>query len=176
MIPAAGQQMSAKVTVTNRQRRLSVDARKIERMADKLSMGVFEHLLDDTPEHLDEEALEEMAERGLFSLVLVSNRQITTLNKDWMGKNKPTDVLSFPLSLDPPPSEELPWEVGEIVISLERAEEQAAEYGHSFEREMAFLFVHGMLHVLGFDHMKPDEEKDMFGRQKQILNAAGFKR
>jgi len=120
--------------------------------------------------------LEDMAERGQFSLVLVSDRQIRTLNKDWMGKDKPTDVLSFPLSIDPPPSVELPWEVGEIVISVEKAQEQAIDYGHSFEREMAFLFVHGMLHVLGFDHMEPKEEKEMFGRQKQILNAAGFKR
>lgn len=176
MIPAAGQQMSAKLTVTNRQRRLSVDVRKIERMAERLAAGVFQNLLDDVPEHLDEDGLEEMAERGQFSLVLVSDRQITTLNKDWMGKNKPTDVLSFPLSLDPPPSEDLPWEVGEIVISVEKAQEQAREYGHTVDREMAFLFVHGMLHVLGFDHMQPAEEKDMFGRQKQILNATGFKR
>ena len=168
--------MSANLTVSNRQRTLDVDVKKVTRMAEKLRLGVFENLLDDLPPHLDEEVLEEMSGRGLFSLVLVSDRQIRALNRDWMGKDKPTDVLSFPLEMDPPPSEELPWEVGEIVISLQRAQQQAREYGHSFNREMAFLFVHGMLHVLGFDHMTPKEEKDMFGRQKHILNTSGFKR
>jgi probable rRNA maturation factor len=176
MIEAAGQQMSANLTVSNRQRSIAVDVAKVARMAERLRTDVFDHLTNHTPDHLDEEILDEMSERGLFSLVLVSDRQIRTLNKDWMGKDKPTDVLSFPLELDPPPSPELPWEVGEIVISLQRAQQQARDYGHSFERELAFLFVHGMLHVLGFDHMTPDEEKDMFGRQKHILNAAGFKR
>jgi probable rRNA maturation factor len=176
MREAVGQQMSANLTVSNRQRSIDADVAKVARMAERLRLGVFEHLLNDTPEHLDEDILDEMSDRGLFSLVLVSDRQIRTLNKDWMGKDKPTDVLSFPLSLDPPPSEELPWEVGEIVISLQRAQQQARDYGHSFERELAFLFVHGMLHVLGFDHMEPDEEKDMFARQKHILNAADFKR
>lgn len=168
--------MSAKLTVSNRQRRVSIDLKKIEQMAQQLSGGVFENLIDDLPDHLDEQVLHAMAKRGQFSLVLVSDRQITTLNKDWMGKNKPTDVLSFPLSLEEPLSKELPWEVGEIVISLETAEHQAKEYGHTLDRELAFLFVHGMLHVLGFDHIEPDDEKDMFGRQKQILNTTGFKR
>jgi probable rRNA maturation factor len=176
MIEAAGQQMSANLTVSNRQRSMDIDVPKVARMAERLRKGVFEHLMNDTPNHLDEEILEEMSESGLFSLVLVSDRQIRTLNKEWMGKDKPTDVLSFPLSMDPPPSPELPWEVGEIMISLQRAQQQAKDYGHSFDRELAFLFVHGMLHVLGFDHMTAADEKDMFGRQKHILNTAGFKR
>lgn len=168
--------MSPKLTVSNRQRRLPVDLKMMEQMARRLSDAVLEHLIDNPCEHLDIDLLEEMAERGQFSLAFVSNRQIQKLNKEWMGKDKATDVLSFPLSLDPPPSTEIPWEVGEVVISVERAQEQAHEYGHSVDRETAFLFVHGMLHILGFDHMEPDEEKDMFGRQKQILNTTGFKR
>lgn len=168
--------MSANLTVSNRQRSMDIDVSKVARMAERLRKDVFEHLLENVPDHLDEEILAGMLEQGVFSLVLVSDRQIRVLNKDWMGKDKPTDVLSFPLSLELPPSPELPWEVGEIVISLQRAQQQARDYGHSFDRELAFLFVHGMLHVLGFDHMTPDEEKDMFGRQKHILNAAGFKR
>jgi probable rRNA maturation factor len=176
MIAATEQQMSANLTVSNRQRSVQVDLKKVEKMAERLRVAVFDQLIDDTPDHLDEEILDDMAERGVFSLVLVSDRQIRVLNNDWMGKDKPTDVLSFPLSLDPPPSPEVPWEVGEIVISLQRTEVQAREYGHSFDRELAFLFVHGMLHVLGFDHMEPADEKDMFGRQKYILNASGFKR
>jgi probable rRNA maturation factor len=70
----------------------------------------------------------------------------------------------------------VPFEMGELIISAEKAQEQAEEYGHSFEREMAFLFVHGCLHVLGFDHLTKAEEKEMFSRQKQILDSCGFKR
>jgi ssRNA-specific RNase YbeY (16S rRNA maturation enzyme) len=118
MIAATEQQMSANLTVSNRQRSVQVDLKKVEKMAERLRVAVFDQLIADTPDHLDEEILDDMAERGVFSLVLVSDRQIRALNNDWMGKDKPTDVLSFPLSLDPPPSPEVPWEVGEIVISL----------------------------------------------------------
>jgi probable rRNA maturation factor len=93
-----------------------------------------------------------------------------------MGKDAPTDVLSFPLELEEPPLPDLPWEVGEVIISAERAQEQAIEYQHTLERELCFLFVHGLLHVLGFDHMEPGDEKDMFSRQKEILHAAGIQR
>jgi probable rRNA maturation factor len=168
--------MSSKVTVTNRQRTLDMDVEFVEQMAAKLSAGVIRNLLAKPPVHLEAQVIEQIGERGELSLVLVSNRQIRKLNKEWMGKDRPTDVLSFPLELEPPMAEELPWEVGEIVISVEKAEEQADSYEHSFERELAFLFVHGMLHVLGFDHMEPDGEKDMFSRQKSVLNKCGFKR
>lgn len=168
--------MSANLTVSNRQRSISVDVAKVARMAERLRKQVFANLVADRPQHLDEQILEEMANEGLFSLVLVSDTQIRKLNKEWMGKDRPTDVLSFPLSLEPADIPGVDWEVGEIMISLQRARAQAKEYGHSFERELAFLFVHGMLHVLGFDHMEPAEEKDMFSRQRHILNAAGYKR
>jgi probable rRNA maturation factor len=114
--------------------------------------------------------------------VLVSNAKIRELNRQWRGKDYATDVLSFPLAVDETgvferaqPGEET-WELGELIISMEKAAEQAAEYGHSFEREFAFLFVHGFLHVLGFDHITKAQEKEMFGRQSQILTAAGFSR
>jgi probable rRNA maturation factor len=168
--------MTSKISISNRQRGLELDLEYIEAMATKLSKGVLRNLSAKPPGHLEHSLLEALAERGDFSLVLVSNRQIQKLNKEWMGKNKPTDVLSFPLDLEPPPSKAIPWEVGEIVISVEKADEQALAYGHSFERELAFLFVHGMLHVLGFDHLEPDDEKDMFGRQKTILSKCGFNR
>jgi probable rRNA maturation factor len=167
--------MTGYLTVSNRQRLVPVDVSEYERNYERLRRAVFANLSNNTPAHLKKRTLSALEKRGMFSIAFVSNRQIKTLNRDWMGKNQPTDVLSFPLEMDPPPAG-VPWEVGEIVISLERAQEQALDYGHSFEREMAFLFVHGMLHVLGFDHMEPDEEKEMFGRQKQILAAAGFKR
>ena len=66
--------------------------------------------------------------------------------------------------------------LGDIVISLERAKEQSEEYGHSFEREIGFLTVHSMLHLLGYDHMTPEEEKEMFGYQNEILGEMGLKR
>ena len=168
--------MSTTLTVSNRQRRFPLALPQLKLMCNELKAGVFADLMQDPPEHLDVESLEDMAERGLFSLALVSNRQIQKLNKEWMGKDRPTDVLSFPLSIDAPPSDELPWEVGEIIISVEKADEQATAFGHGLQRELAFLFVHGMLHVLGFDHIEPVDEKDMFGRQKRILDRAGFKR
>jgi probable rRNA maturation factor len=168
--------MASKINISNRQRMLELDLQYVESMAIKLAHGVFANLSANPPAHLDDHLIEELAARGGFSLVLVSNRQIQKLNKEWMGKNRPTDVLSFPLDLEPPPSEQIPWEVGEIVISVEKADEQAESYGHSFERELAFLFIHGMLHILGFDHLEPDDEKDMFGRQKRILTKCGFKR
>ena len=66
--------------------------------------------------------------------------------------------------------------LGDIVISLERADEQATEYGHSFEREVGFLTVHSMLHLLGYDHMTPEDEEEMFGYQTEILNEIGLVR
>ena len=66
--------------------------------------------------------------------------------------------------------------LGDIVISLERAAEQAEEYGHSYEREVGFLTVHSMLHLLGYDHMTPEEEKEMFGYQEEILKVMGLRR
>ena len=66
--------------------------------------------------------------------------------------------------------------LGDIIISVERAKEQAEEYGHGLKREIAFLTVHSMLHLLGYDHMEKDEEEDMFRRQKEILEIAGIPR
>jgi probable rRNA maturation factor len=167
--------MSLAVEISNRQKSEPVKAAATQKTATALLEAVLHHLQKSTPAHLNKKSLKEMKARATFSLILVSDRQIRKLNKEWMGKDKATDVLSFPLELEPPPPA-LPWEVGEIVISMERARAQAKSFGHSFEREFAFLFVHGVLHVLGFDHMNAADEKDMFGRQKQILNSLGITR
>jgi probable rRNA maturation factor len=113
----------------------------------------------------------------------VSNQKIQSLNKKWRQRNSATDVLSFSLLVEDEDSlvfalmiKDMPLDLGEIVISAPRARMQADQYGHSFDREMAFLFVHGFLHVLGFDHMTAREEKEMFGRQNEILLNAGFPR
>ena len=70
----------------------------------------------------------------------------------------------------------MPRNLGDIMISVERAKEQASEYGHSYDRELGFLALHGFLHINGYDHMTPEDEKEMFGLQKEILDAYGLKR
>ena len=111
---------------------------------------------------------------------LVSNQKIRKLNEQWRGKDYATDVLSFPLIFDGGSAQFMPqmadseMELGEIIISVEKAVEQANEYGHSFERELAFLFVHGLLHIIGFDHETKEDEREMFSRQTEVLNCLGF--
>lgn len=114
------------------------------------------------------------------SITFTDNEKIHALNKQYRNVDRPTDVLSFPL-LDFEGDEEgfMPAELetmlGDIVISLEKAREQSEEYGHSFEREVVFLCVHSMLHLLGYDHEKSDaDDEDMRIRQRIILNQLGF--
>ena len=119
-----------------------------------------------------------------ISVTLTDNIGIHELNRDFRGIDRPTDVLSFPLFDGEFPEEETGEDgekhkipLGDIVISMEKALEQATEYDHSFERELAFLCVHSVLHLLGYDHERSEEEeKDMFRRQDAILDEAGFKR
>ena len=112
-----------------------------------------------------------------MSVTLCDNNYIQELNRDYRKKDMPTDVLSFALEDDE--DEELLAqmkkatsirEIGDIIISYERAEEQAVDYGHSLYREMCFLFTHGVLHLLGYDHMDKEDEEVMFGIQKKILD------
>ena len=109
-----------------------------------------------------------------FNVIIVDNEYIHKLNKEYRGIDRPTDVISFALE----DSEDIKYDdfrlLGDIYISLDKAKEQAEEYGHSFKREICFLAVHGLLHLLGYDHMEKDEEKIMFGRQELILNEAGI--
>lgn len=176
--------MSLTVLISNRQRRLSVDTDFWNRMTATLVKELCRDLIErparvkrgsqGAPE-LSERFLRSLSERGSISLALVSNRSIRQLNRQWRGKDYATDVISFPLELDEPPAG-VPWEVGEIVISVEKAVEQAEQYGHSIEREFAFLFVHGLLHILGFDHETKKEETEMLARQSSVLARAGFSR
>ena len=113
------------------------------------------------------------------SLTYTDNEGIRELNREHRGKDAATDVLSFPM-FDPDVEEiyamdGVPAELGDIVISLERAQEQAAEFGHSFERETAFLCVHSVLHLLGYDHERSEEE-DTLMREKQrvVIHALGL--
>ena len=116
------------------------------------------------------------------SLSFVTNDEIHELNRDYRGVDRPTDVLSFPM-LDGDADEgdvDIGADsvvLGDIIISAEKAVSQAASYGHSIERELAFLAVHSTLHLLGYDHeTSPEDEKDMFERQEKILTLAGIPR
>ncbi|WP_276355982.1 rRNA maturation RNase YbeY [Cohnella caldifontis] len=145
----------------------------------------------------------ENVEDGVVTLTLTDDEGIREMNREYRGLDKPTDVLSFPLretaGEEPPVVYSDEYEViedeegdeepaagedydpfaemlGDIVISVPRAEAQAEEYGHSFERELGFLFVHGFLHLLGYDHGGEEEERIMFGKQEAILAKAGLTR
>ena len=114
------------------------------------------------------------------SVTFTDNEGIRELNRKFRNIDRPTDVLSFPLfdytgESEEPPVDEFVGMLGDIVISLEQAKKQAEEFGHSFEREAAFLTVHSMLHLLGYDHEAGgDEEADLRRRQREILDRMGL--
>lgn len=112
------------------------------------------------------------------SITFVDDEAIMDLNRDHRGLHKPTDVLSFSQlegeeMVDLP---EGPVLLGDIVVSLERCVEQAADYGHSFERELGFLVAHGMLHLMGYDHQTPEDEAEMMAKTEEILGGLGLTR
>ncbi|WP_304507322.1 rRNA maturation RNase YbeY [Anaerotignum sp.] len=115
------------------------------------------------------------------SVSIVDNEEIRQINKQFRDIDRATDVLSFPLLTfedgeRSDVNEKGEILLGDIIISLERAKEQAKEYGHSLKREIAFLTAHSMLHLLGYDHMEEEEEKEMFAKQREILIKAGIPR
>lgn len=115
------------------------------------------------------------------SVTFVSNERIQEINREYRDKDKPTDVISFAMEeLGEGEMElvgtDMPRVLGDIIISIPKAIEQAEEYGHPFIRELGFLAVHGFLHLLGYDHMTEEEEKEMFTLQKEILDEYGLKR
>ncbi len=104
---------------------------------------------------------------------LIDNERIHEINREYRHVDRPTDVISFAF-LDHVDGEvtikgDIPTLLGEIFISVDKAKEQANAYGHSLLREMSFLFVHGLLHLLGYDHMTKEEETVMFSLQEEIL-------
>ncbi|EDL63162.1 rRNA maturation RNase YbeY [Bacillus sp. SG-1] len=116
-----------------------------------------------------------------LTVSFVTNERIQEINKEYRDKDQPTDVISF--ALEELGEDEtvivgdgIPRILGDIIISVEKAKDQADEYGHSFSRELGFLALHGFLHLLGYDHMNEEDEKRMFGRQKEILDGYGLQR
>ncbi|MEG0284242.1 MAG: rRNA maturation RNase YbeY [Erysipelotrichales bacterium] len=103
-----------------------------------------------------------------ISVTLVNNEEIHHINKEYRKIDRPTDVISFEDYIEDPFDNSI--DIGDIFISVDRAIEQANDYKHSLERELSFLFVHGLLHCLGYDHQDSEEEKEMFNLQEVILD------
>ena len=123
-------------------------------------------------------AIEKEGLEGInFNLIIVDNPYIHELNKTYRNIDRETDVITF--ALEDEDSVVLPGNervLGDIYISIDKVKSQAIEYGHSEKREICFLTVHGILHLLGYDHMNPDEEKIMFDKQDKILDELDIRR
>lgn len=125
---------------------------------------------------IDEVSRELKVKNGLVSFVFVDNKKIREINKEYRGIDRETDVISFAfMDEDINPDTDY-TNYGEIYISLEKTLSQSLEYGHSFDRELCFLTVHGLLHLLGYDHMTKEDENVMFSLQDKILNKLGIER
>ena len=115
-------------------------------------------------------------EKGIFNIIFVSNEEIHRINKEYRSTDRVTDVISFALE----DNEDIVYDdfrlLGEIYIAINVAYEQAIEYNHSREREVCFLATHGLLHLLGYDHMEEEEEKEMFSLQEKLLKEFNINR
>ena len=127
--------------------------------------GLFEKIASSAEEKLD------LADDLEISVTFMRSRSIHVINRDYRGIDRPTDVISFAArdGLDPLVAEE-EKDLGDIFINIDYARKQARLYGHSLRREISFLFTHGLLHCLGYDHMEEEEEKVMFALQDEILD------
>lgn len=111
------------------------------------------------------------------NVIIIDNKKIREINKIYRKIDRETDVISFALEDEKQmPIIEDHRILGDIYISLEQAEKQAFEYGHSLKRELCFLAIHGLLHLLGYDHMEKEDEKIMFQKQKELLDDYGIVR
>lgn len=175
--------------------RLTPDTRELmEQAADAALSGEF-------GEELDAEGLSPGDIRAELGVTVVTDEEIRALNRDYRGNDKVTDVLSFPQfeghgelladliysseegdsdenEADP---EEAGWPgqvtlIGDVVICLDQAERQAAEYGTGIKREMLYLFVHSLMHLFGYDHMEKDEKKLMRAKEESVLSGIGITR
>lgn len=133
---------------------------------------------DEIKAYIDEVLNDEFeSEKPVYlSVALIGNDEIQRINREYRGKDQPTDVISFAYH----ETEDYmigPYDtLGDIVISLERVKEQAKEYGHSFKRELYYVLTHGLLHLLGYDHIEEEEKKEMRAREEEILGKFGITR
>ncbi len=148
-------------------------------------MNSFE-IINETEENIKElEEIKKLVEfalnykqiqNSIFNIIIVDEEKIQDINRDYRNKNSVTDVISFALEDDDTFIETDMRILGDIYICLKRCKDQSIEYGHSFLRELSFLTIHGLLHLLGYDHMNEEDEKVMFKLQEMILNEYGIKK
>lgn len=165
--------MSLHLDCSNEQNKVEIPDAWIDKLSELLKLaGEAEGLTD-----------------GEVTLTFVDDDEIHTLNRDYRGIDRPTDVLSFAMQDDGTEELDIIFEVesedeadpisgmlGDIIISAERAVAQSEEYGHSLEREIGFLFVHGFLHLIGYDHQDEESEAVMTAKQEAVLQKAGLTR
>jgi len=145
-------------------------------------LNQFEIINETTEEIIELDKIEELLNFALekeeldnveFNVIIIDNERIKKINREYRNIDKETDVISF--ALEDNDSIELPYRLlGDIYISIDKAKGQAIEYGHSLLRELGFLSIHGLLHLLGYDHMNKYDEEIMFERQELILNEFGI--
>ena len=147
-----------------------------------MKIEIFNETKDNLDEYID--TIKKVLVHGLdklkvgdvtFNIIFVNNDYIHKLNKEYRNIDREPDVITFALEDDKTfnPEERI---LGDIYISIDKAKSQSIEYGHSLMRELCFLSVHGMLHLLGYDHMEKEEERVMFNLQEEILDEMGIKR
>lgn len=149
-----------------------------------MEIGIFNETNEDLEKELNslQELLEDFCKREhldnvIFNIIVVDKDTIHSINKQYRGIDRETDVISFALEDDKIVKEpDCIRVLGDIYICLDKVKEQSVEYCHSFKREFTFLAVHGLLHLLGYDHMKKEEEKVMFAKQEEVLNYYGITR
>ena len=142
-----------------------------------MNIGVFNETKYDLDKDLKELekflssfCLDEKLGDGEFNIIIVDNKRIREINRDYRNKDVETDVISFALEDDKSFTLENYRVLGDIYISIDKVHEQAESYGHSFKRELSFLALHGLLHLLGYDHMTKEDERVMFTKQEEVLN------
>ena len=143
-----------------------------------MEIGIFNQTNEKLDKELDElkDMLSDFCKREdlgnvIFNIIIIDNPTIHKINKEYRDKDAPTDVISFALEDDKTVIEPDGVRIlGDIYISIDKVHEQALEYGHSFKRELSFLAVHGLLHLLGYDHMEKSDEEVMFKKQEEFLN------
>ena len=132
--------------------------------------------LEPLKEFLNNVCKDEKLDNVMFNVIIVDNKKIHELNKEYRGIDRPTDVISFALEDDHSFNRSDIRILGDIYISIDKVRSQALEYQHSFKRELYFLAIHGLLHLLGYDHMNPEDEKVMFSKQEEVLSRYGIER
>lgn len=133
--------------------------------------------LDILQGYVDFVVKEENLENCLFNIILINNKEIKEINCKYRNIDRETDVITFALEDNEDNVKGMEFRVlGDIYISIDKTCEQAKLYGHSVKRELCFLATHGILHLLGYDHMNEEEEKIMFKRQEELLNAYEIQR